>query len=262
MAAAVSLPLAAIFIRNERPEHYGLLPDGATAREEVKDKDSMISRGVKYAAEVEEIEFTLRQSIRTPAFWLLLIAQGGYMMAHESLTVHVIPFLTDIGIDATKAATMVAVSGFAGVLARMAGGIVADRLRKGQLRILLSSGFLLQGIGMVFISFKSVPSTVYLFLLLILTYAGYGISIVLIPLIGGRYFGRKAFGSIRGFSQTFTVPMVILGPVYTGWVYDTSGSYLTAFATLAAVFGVSTVLMFCAKPPKPPADVSGVHEFV
>ena len=70
----VGLPLVWFFIRSERPEYYGLLPDGTTVEEEVADVSQMIDRGIKYAAEVEEVEFTLRQAVRTPA---LLVANRG-----------------------------------------------------------------------------------------------------------------------------------------------------------------------------------------
>ncbi|MBA7674514.1 hypothetical protein ES703_82729 [subsurface metagenome] len=83
---------------------------------------------------------------------------------------------------------------------------------------------------------------------------------IVTQLIGGRYFGRKAFGSIRGSSTMFTTPLGIAGPIYAGWVYDTTGSYLTVFVTLAVALAFATVLIPFATPPKPPAEVSGIRK--
>lgn len=65
----VCLPLIWFCIRRHRPEYYGLLPDGATIKEETKETGQMIEKGIKYATEVEEVEFTARQAIGTPSYW-------------------------------------------------------------------------------------------------------------------------------------------------------------------------------------------------
>jgi sugar phosphate permease len=73
---AVGLPLVWFFLRRHRPEYYGLLPDGAKADRTAVDTGQMIERGVEYATRVQEVEFTLRQAMKTPAFWLILVAAG------------------------------------------------------------------------------------------------------------------------------------------------------------------------------------------
>jgi len=80
--------------------------------------------------------------------------------------------------------------------------------------------------------------------------------------IGGRFFGRKAFASIQGSSMVFTAPAALLSPVYAGWVYDTTGSYITAFTLFAALAALSAVLMCLVRPPKPPAQITGIRQFL
>lgn len=256
----VGVPLVWFLIKDKRPEYYGLLPDGAVMKEETAGTSQMIERGVKYATEVEEVEFTLRQALRTPAFWLLIIAQGGYMMSHQAVAVHIIPFLTDIGINPVKAAATVTIASLFGIGARVIGGNIADRLHKGQLRFLFGTSFFLQGLGLVLIIWR--PAEVMVYPFLILNYVGFGISIVLATLVAARYFGRKAFGFVRGFATMSTTPMAVLGPIYTGWVYDTKGNYIFAFTTLAAVFALAGVLMFLAHPSKPPAEITGIDKTI
>jgi nitrate/nitrite transporter NarK len=85
---------------------------------------------------------------------------------------------------------------------------------------------------------------------------------ILTTVIGGRYFGRKAFGSIRGTNAIVMMPVGILSPIYLGWVYDTTGNYTTAFALIAAILTLSAVLTFMARPPKPPAEVTDIRKII
>ncbi len=262
VSAIVGIPLVAFSIKQHRPEYYGLLPDGATIREEMSraGQTQTIEKGTAYAAAVGATELTLRQALKTPAYWILMIAQAGYMIAHQALSIHVVPFLTDMGIDLTRAAVIMTFSGVIGIIARLVGGLVADRIKGGYLRFLFGGAILIQGIGIL--AFLLNQTIVMVYPLLILNYIGFGMSMVLTPMIWGRYFGRKAFGSIRGFSTMFTTPLVILSPIYTGWVYDTTGSYIGAFIVMAIIFSSGGVLMSLARPPKPPTQVSDIRQIV
>jgi len=61
----------------------------------------------------------------------------------------------------------------------------------------------------------------------------------------------------------FLTPVGVAAPVYLGWVYDTTGSYLTGFIliagllVLAAVVAASFIL-----PPKPPAQITDVRRIM
>ena len=72
------VPLLWFFVKQNRPEYYGLLPDGATVEGEAADTSQMIDKGVEYAAEFGEAEFTLRQAMKTPS---LLDATHGLGLA-------------------------------------------------------------------------------------------------------------------------------------------------------------------------------------
>ncbi|MFC2005271.1 hypothetical protein ACFLUY_03500, partial [Chloroflexota bacterium] len=77
-----------------------------------------------------------------------------------------------------------------------------------------------------------------------------------------RYFGRKAFGSISGSLRLFMTPIGVAAPIYAGWVYDTTGNYMTVFALFSAVLAFATILMLLAPPPKPPARVTDIHKIM
>ncbi|MFC1847575.1 MFS transporter [Chloroflexota bacterium] len=244
----VGLPLVWFFVRRHRPEYYGLLPDGASVEEETPNTGQMIDRGVKYAAEVQEMEFTLRQTMRTPAYWLLLVAFSCYGLVGPSLTIHMIPLLTDMGINPVRAAGMLAMMVLITLPLRIIGGFLADRVKKQHLRFLLGGGYLLQSLGItIFVLNQTIPM-IYAFFILYGIGMGmaYGITHPLMP----RYFGRKAFGSIRGFQNLLMTPVAVIAPIYVGWVYDTTSSYITAFALMAGLMAFAAFILPLAPPPQ------------
>jgi hypothetical protein len=58
----ICIPTCWFLVKPHRPEYYGLLPDGDKPKEA---KASLISEGQEYALGVGEVEFTLRQAIKT-----------------------------------------------------------------------------------------------------------------------------------------------------------------------------------------------------
>jgi cyanate permease len=156
----------------------------------------MIERGVEYAAEVEEVEFTLRQAMRTRAYWLLIAGHAGYNIVMPIIFVHFIPFLTDIGIDPVRAAVMMGTLSTISIPIRAVGGFMTDRAKRGQLRFLMGGAYFLQAVGLtIFLLNQTIPM---IYVWLVLYFAARGISVPLYSLMRARYFGRKAFGSIQG----------------------------------------------------------------
>jgi sugar phosphate permease len=257
----VGLPLAWLFIKPRRPEYYGLLPDGATT--EVKPDEEVsqtVDRGVKYAAAVQEVEFTLRQALRTRAYWLLIAAVSVRMVGFSAILTHGVPFLTDMGFEPVKAAALLGIIILTSTPTRLIGGFLMDRIQTRYLRFLMAGAFLLQAVGIVAFLLDQTIAMIYVFL--ILFWVGVGIALPLEAGIRARYFGRKAFGSIGGTSMAFTTPIGVVAPIYAGWVYDNIGSYIPAFTLFAILFGISAILVSLAYPPKPPAQVTDVRKFL
>ncbi|MFC2016120.1 MFS transporter [Chloroflexota bacterium] len=256
----VGLPLTWFFLKRYRPEYYGLLPDGAAVEGKAADGSQIIDRGVKYADEVQEVEFTLRQAMRTPAYWLLMVAHATHSLVQPAISIHGIPFLTDVGIDPLKAAGMMAMMVLSGIPSRILVGLLADRVKKQNLRFLMGVTYLLPAVGIALFLLNQTMVMIYVWF--ILHGMGWGASALLSSILRARYFGRKAFGSIHGTSMMFVTPLGVAAPIYLGWVYDTTGSYITAFTLIAALLAFATVLIFFILPPKPPAKITDIREIV
>jgi OFA family oxalate/formate antiporter-like MFS transporter len=254
------LPLIWFFVRKERPEYYGLLPDGAAPEEELApDKSQMVAKGVEYAARSQEFEFTVRQAFRTPALWLSICGYIGFHMTIVVIFNHCIPLLTDMGFSPVRAAGVMATAGIINIPFRFGAGYLADRLRKEHLRFPLGGSLLLVAAAFTFFLLRQTAVTVHIFL--VFFYIGQGAAMILYSMMRSRYFGRKGLASIQGISQMIMMPFLVASPIYAGWVYDTTGSYLGAFKIFAGLLVVGAVLIFCARPPKPPAEIGDIRKF-
>jgi len=252
------LPLVLFGIKRHRPEYYGLYPDGAHSRETADDTSHMIQKGVKYATEVAEVEFTIRQAMKTPTYWLLLLAGACNYLSFPTINIHAVPFLQDRGFDLVDAALTMAIMVAVSIPFRLIGGVLADRVSRSQTRFIMVGAYALQAFGFgVFLVYQS-TATIYMWY--ILYGLGMGLSYALFAPLRARYFGRKAFGSIHGISEMLMTPVGVAAPIYAGWVYDTTGSYIQAFTLVAILLVVAAVLMAAAIAPKPPARITDVTQ--
>lgn len=246
-------PLVLAFVKQRRPEYYGMLPDGAAAWSEAKPgTGDVISEGVEYASTVQENEFTFKEAIRTRTFWMIALAYCIFAMVSGGFALHVIPFLTDIGMSQLTASGLASMMVFFMIPSRFFSGFGADRVKKGYLQFLLAGAFALLAGGLSIFLLNPKPSMVYVLLI------PYGLSsgavTPLVLLILGRYFGRKSFGSIFGTSMMLNGPAQLVSPAFAGWVFDTTGSYIKALAVFDAFAIISMLIMLFVRSPKPPAD--------
>ena len=254
----IGIPLSWYFVKQKRPEYYGLLPDGVEVEPDAgSDIDAMIDKGIEYAAGLEEVEFTIRQAMKTPAFWLITLSWVCMMPINGGFNIHCIPFLTDRGIDENVAAGMMAMMIFFTVPARFIGGILSDRIRKDRHAFLIAGAFFIQALGITI--FLVYQSTATMYIMLILFGFGSGAPVPVRLSMGGRYFGRKAFASIQGIMSMFSSPLSFFAPIFAGWIHDNYGSYIPAFITYAILATVATALMCLVRPPKPPPEVTGIR---
>jgi OFA family oxalate/formate antiporter-like MFS transporter len=168
-------------------------------------------------------------------------------MLISAMMVHLILILKDQGISIQTAAIIWGFTmGFSG-LAQIIGGFIGDRIPK---NIALCLFGCVQALG-VLIALRI--DSVYLAPIFVIVYGfGFGARIPLGSAIRGEYFGRKAFGKVLGFSMVPMFLMMMLGPLFAGWMYDTSGSYDTAFIILAGIGFVGSGGFLLARKPPPP----------
>jgi len=251
-----SIPLAYIMVRPHRPEHYGMLPDGADTGAGKEDEElDMETRGAGYASSYQEIEYTFKQAVKTGTFWLLIATFSVHNIVAGGFNLHIHPFLTDVGFTDATASALMGFMIFFTIPSRFFGGLFADRVPKNRIQFLLTAAFLFQVIGLsTYLLFQNIPAA---YILLACHGLSSGAVTPLVVVILGRYFGRRSFGSILGTTVAVLSPLGMLAPVFYGWVFDKTGSYNNAFIT-AVVLAVTAVVLSClVRIPKLPGSEAG-----
>ena len=224
---------AAKVIRN-RPEDINLQPDGDSER---------LSESA--LTEDEEPDFTARQALRTPVFWILTIMQVASSVAIVTLALHLVPKLTDMGMTLSGAGTVVLAYTIVALPSQFLSGYFADRLPK---TLMIAIFLAIQGIAITIIAFADTVLLAYIFA--VLYGIGFGGRNPLTTAFRGEYFGRKAFATIMGISQ-FPMNIGMIGaPLFAGYMFDTTNSYVIPFSVFAILTFFGAFLMLFVKKPR------------
>jgi MFS family permease len=233
---AIGLPLALIY--RDRPQDYHLLPDGAKVT---------VANGAMPTLPIAEHGTTVKEALRTRAFWHLVatvLFQNSFL---GILTTFSIPSLTNVGMTRAAAATVTTLFTLVSLFVRLPLGMLADRIKKSYC-VAISVGF--QAIGAFCFWLLSGSSPFYMVLLFAITY-GIGLSgiMVLRPPILAEYFGTKNFGTIFALEGVFITVAGIASQPLAGWVFDTYQSYRPLWLGFAILGLVALVVILTIPAP-------------
>jgi MFS family permease len=241
----VALPLALV-VRNS-PEEMGLRPDGDAAPDETPQESGSTSRAEPGAREsLAPVEYTLRQALRSSSFWMLALAFFFFGMAHSTVTVHTVPALTDAGIPLEKAALSIGLLTLVSIIGRLSFGYLGDYVTK---RYLFMIAYSLTGMGLLVLMNVKTMGMVYVFIFLF--GVGFGGTVPLMPAIRAEYFGLAALGKIQGFMNPVMMFAGAVGPIFAGYVFDTTGSYRLSFMVTGLLTFCAVAAIFFARPSRP-----------
>lgn len=206
-----------------RPEDIGLLPDGETEATTLPPPKPALRT---------------REFISNPNFWFLVAIIGLLFCIQSATLIHMVPQLTDRGIDLVSASFIASCTAFFGILGKLIYGALVDRwdVRRA---LWLGIGFQVTG---------------QLFMLLTDGYAGFlvGASLFgfgmggIVPMQGavvGAAFGRESFGRVLGAMRPAMSVIHLIGVPFAGWMYDVTGSYDPAFQTFLVLYLVTAMVV-------------------
>ena len=180
---------------------------------------------------------------RLRQFWLPLGAWFCFGAFGMSIVVHIVPHVTDIGISATTAASILATLGGIGIGSRIIMGIVSDKIGS-RMAVIISLG--LQLAALISLLFAE---EVWMFYLLVLAFGfGFGGCGALVSLLLADLFGRKAHGLILGFFVAAFGFGSSVGPILIGYVFDVTGSYQVGFLLCVVLSIIALTIIMLLKP--------------
>jgi MFS family permease len=155
---------------------------------------------------------------------LLCVAGLACCVAMSMPQVHIVAYCVDLGYGPARGAEMLSMMLGFGLISRIAGGVIADRIG-GVATLLISAS--LQGVALFFyLLFSSLPS---LFVISALFGLFQGSIVPMYAIIVREYFAPEEAGLRLGVILMATLAGMALGGWMSGVIFDLTGSYGAAF---------------------------------
>ncbi|MGE3536800.1 MAG: MFS transporter [Candidatus Tectimicrobiota bacterium] len=248
------LPVTFLVLRSS-PERLGLLPDGVALPPE-----SRAHAPGRAAGTLESGAWTLAQARRTRVFWALLLCFYFFPASNQVFHIHLVAYLTDLGLDKLQAAFVLSIAGLMSVLGRLMFGLLTDRYG-GIIATQISFAFSILGVLLILLPQATTPLFLYVFAVI------FGLSLgsrgVTLGALTANAFPGREFGAIYGWITSGQLIGGALGPWLGGLIFDYTGSYRIAFYGCIGGFLLSAALVWLASwgpRPNPEAGLVAAGE--
>ncbi|MBW1988690.1 MAG: MFS transporter [Deltaproteobacteria bacterium] len=240
---ALLAPLSLLVVR-DRPEDYGLLPDGEAEKPRPE-------RGEPPPAEPEPL-WPVSAVVRTGAFWQTGLAFAACMAGVVGVMSQMAPRFMDIGLSPKLSMGLLGAAALLGAAGKYAWGALCDKFDPRRVALAM---FLANAAGLLLALFWKTTAGAVAFALVF----GFSMGgvLALLPVMVAHLFGRLSFTSISRFIALFLV-LQNLGFLVMGASYGATGSYDAAYAVFLGLNLLAAVLVFFLRKPGPPEHVSAV----
>ena len=231
----------------------GARPDASPSREPGKGATSANSSGPPRTSQPEIAGLTLKQALRTSAFWIVAFGLSLAALLMTGLFFHQVAIFQHRGLDAHVATRVFALTAIFSVVCAPVLGRLMDRTPS---RFMYAGALLVMaGALMVLHLVEDVATAVAYAVVFGLANASMHVNV---GYLWADYFGRRHLGSIQGTGQTVLIVGASLGPLPFSLSLDFTGGYSAAL-TGAAVLSVLVALAAAAflRYPRQPASEPG-----
>ena len=207
--------------------------------------DSKTNIGVEAEADpdISTESWTLRDALQTRQFWIIAAAYAAFLFCGITANTVSVAHLTQKGVGAAIAISMLSVEGLLNSAARLAGGILT-RFVNAKILLAVSLGFLIIGLLAL-----GTARDVHM----MLVYAagigiGYGLTFFAATILLLDYFGRgpylELFSTVNLIATTGAV-----APTLAGLTRDHTGSFLPFFIALSIAVALVMLAVVIMRPP-------------
>ena len=189
---------------------------------------------------------TLSQAMKQRAFWFIFFGWMLFFWAYGTGFIHQVAFAVDMGIERTVAAGAVGLLCAFSIIGRLGFGRLGDVIDK-RFVFVIAASFQIAA----FIVLVNTTNVTMLYIYSLLIGVGMGGVGPILPGLIADYFGSKYFGGIYAASFFVLLFGTVIGPVYAGWIFDTTGSYSFAFLTSIVLSFVAIISVYLSGWEKP-----------
>ena len=188
--------------------------------------------------------WTTGKAVTTPAFISITFILCVAILAFQFVSVHLVPHATDVGISPTASAAALGLMGGFSVPGRLVSGLISDRI--GWHKVLALS-FFGMALSVFWLLFLEATWMLYSFVFFYGLFHGSRIPSLSGTL--GRYFGMRSLGELIGISSAIGFLIGAFAPYAAGFIFDTTGSYFTAFIIMMVLLLIGGLIAAIMKEP-------------
>jgi MFS family permease len=189
-------------------------------------------------------ELTTAKVLTHVSFLIITFAACATSSISQFISVHMVPFATDLGISTTIAAAAVGLIGAVSIPGRILSGSLADKIGW---RWTLSLSLFGLALAVTWTLFMRTEWMLYVFAVFFGLF--WGVRATSINGILGSFFGMRSVGDLIGITSAVANISGAFVPYIAGYVFDSLGSYTMVFLSLAVLLFVAGILATTIKKP-------------
>lgn len=171
---------------------------------------------------------TVEEAVKSRAFWLLAVSFFLVTLA-SAVVAHIVPMMTDRGLDLRMATASLSAVGIALLAGRLLAGYLFDHVFAPVIAI---ASFAAPAAGIAIL--LATNDATFALPAAVLVGLGVGAEIDLIAYLQSRYLGLRSFGEIYGYLFALFMLGSATGPFFVGMCYERHHRYAPALFVLLA----------------------------
>ena len=188
-----------------------------------------------------EKDYELSEAIKTSAFWFLTSGITLQQFARTTVVIQLVPHFVAKGVTISLASSMMSAFGIFAVISKLICGWLSDFIPS---RFILIAVVIFQMVGIQFIL---ADRQELMWIGSSLMGLGIGAMGVLGPAITTELFGLKKYSSIFGFINMPIALPIIIGPIFSGIIFDRFQTYTLAFNLVELILIISLISFIFVK---------------
>ena len=186
---------------------------------------------------------TARGALRSGSFYAVVLGVMAASFTYLAVLTQIIPHLQNEGMTLRMATIFLGFTAGFGMAGKIVFGFMTERFPS---RYVLIGGLLAQSLGLVILI--ALPSTTLVWAAAPVYGMALGGTGVVFALLAQETFGLKYFATIFGLINMATAGAAFVAPIMVGMIFDATGSYSPAFASVIGIFALGMLALYWARP--------------
>ncbi|WP_188207804.1 MFS transporter [Alkalibacillus aidingensis] len=170
--------------------------------------------------EDNEVSWTLKEAMKTRAFWMVLFCVSVPALTNTGITFHLVSISEGKGLTPEVAAIVLSLMAIIGFPVTFVTGYLVDRFK---VNVVLAATFMIHILAILWL--WQTQSAVGFIIYGVIWGMAHGFERITLNIVWPNYFGRQHLGSIKSIAQSVMVIGSALGPLPFGIFYDWQGGY-------------------------------------